>query len=184
MLRWYQYQRDFRGIMATALCPWQLRHHTSNIASSTVKFDWSLVISCECRPGHFRLLGSLGADTCFKFTPNDIKRQQILLIWKMEGQHFIVLRKLFVALVAGQVVHYLVYNTMCYSGLSPLPLKICVIVCKYADDYNETSIFFHISVGFNPSKSVRDFSISGSGQIDWTEQIHQKHETESSCLKA
>ena len=35
---------------------------------------------------------------------NDIKRQQILLIWKMEGQHFIVLRKLFVALVAGQVI--------------------------------------------------------------------------------
>ena len=71
-----------------------------DLASQAVKFDWSLVISCECSQGQFRLLGSLGANTCFKC----IKRQQILLIWKMESHHFIVLRKLFVALVTIIVV--------------------------------------------------------------------------------
>ena len=50
------------------LCHWQLRHHTSDLASPAVKFDWSLVIYCECRQGQIRLLGSLGTDTCFKFT--------------------------------------------------------------------------------------------------------------------
>ena len=46
------------------LCHWQLMHHTSDLASPAVKFD----ISCECRLCQFRLLGTFGADTCFKFT--------------------------------------------------------------------------------------------------------------------
>ena len=45
------------------LCHWQLR---SCITSCQI---WLITCySCECRQGQFRLLGSLSADTCFKFT--------------------------------------------------------------------------------------------------------------------
>ena len=59
--------------------------------------------------------------------------------------------------------------TMCYSGVSPLP--VCVTVnCRYCwrfltlyvneqTIFYKQSIFFHILVGFYPSKSVRDFSL-------------------------
>ena len=58
------------------LCHWQLRHHTSDLASPAVKFDWSLVISWECRQGQFRLnlLGSLACWHLFKIYSNMISK--------------------------------------------------------------------------------------------------------------
>ena len=69
---------------------------------------FSFVISCGCRQGQFKLFGSVGTDTCWN---PDMERLQILLIWQMKNQHFIVLRKLFVAKDAGRVILLLCFQT-------------------------------------------------------------------------
>ena len=55
---------------------------------------------------------------------------------------------------------YFAFASMCYS-LLPIMLNIFDVICQIADDFYEKKkyIFFHILVGFYPSKSVKDFSL-------------------------
>ena len=52
---------------------------------------------------------------------------------------------------------YFDFASMCYSLLLVM-LKIFAVICQLADDFYE-KIFFHILVGFYPSKSVREVSL-------------------------
>ena len=87
---------------------------------------------------------------------------------------------------------YLAFVSRCYS-LLPIMLKIFDVICQLADDFYEKSIFFHILVGFYPSKFVRanslllltickwQFSVSGQifiNRADNKKKLNMKHHVE------
>ena len=89
------------------------------------------------------------------------------------------------------LLRYLAYVSRCYI-LLPIMLKIFYILCQLADDFYEKSIFFHILVGFYPSKSARAFSLllltiykwqfSNSGQILFNRADKNKSTVSVLCL--
>ena len=81
----------------------------------------------------------------------------------MHSLAFIVLHQQTKAKITNYTIYnvllrYLAFVSRCYS-LLPIKLKISEVICQLADDFNEKSIFFHILVGFYPSKSVRADSL-------------------------
>ena len=56
------------------------------------------------------------------------------------------------------LLQYLAFVSKGYSLLS-IMLKSFDVICQLADDFYAKSIFFHILVGFYPSKSVRAFPL-------------------------
>ena len=88
-------------------------------------------------------------------------------------------------------LRYLAYVRRCYS-LLPIMLKIFYVICQLADEFYEKSIFFHILVGFYPSKSARAFSLlhltvckwqfSISGQILFNRADKNKSTVSVLCL--